>query len=99
MTDERRTANNERQSIPSSVELYIEELVLRGFAPGNRYSIGEAMECELSRLLAEQGMSPLLTKGAAMARLDCGSFHMSPGANAEAVGVQVAQAIGGGLTK
>ena len=98
MTDERRTTNNQRRSTPSTVELYIEVLVLRGFAPGDGYSIGEAMERELSRLLTEQA-TPLLTKRADMARLDCGSFHMLPGANAEAVGVQVAQAIGGGLTK
>jgi hypothetical protein len=28
--------------MPRSIELHIEELVLRGFAPGDRYWIGEA---------------------------------------------------------
>ena len=98
MIDERRTTNNQRRSTSSSVELYIEELVLRRFVPSDHYSIGEVVERELSRLLTEQA-TPVLTKRADMAQLDCGSFHMLPGANVEAVGVQETQAIGGGLTK
>ena len=38
------------------IELHIEELVLHGFAPADRYRIGDTVQRELTRLLAEQGM-------------------------------------------
>jgi hypothetical protein len=39
-----------------SIELRIEELVLHGFAPGDRYTISDAVERELARLLGKQGI-------------------------------------------
>ena len=47
-----------------NVELNIEELVLHGFPPGEHQHIGEAVERELSRLFAEQGVPPSLVHGA-----------------------------------
>jgi hypothetical protein len=82
---------------PQNVELHIEELVLRGFAPGDRYRIGDAMERELARLLAERGTPPSLARGSGIERLDGGAFEVAHGSKSEAVGVQVAQAIYGGL--
>ena len=49
---------------PENVELHIEELVLRGFAPGDRYRIGEAVERELAHLFSEQGTPPSLAQEA-----------------------------------
>jgi hypothetical protein len=77
----------------SHIELHIEELVLHGFAPGDRYRIGEAVERELTRLLHERGIPPLLHRGAEVAYLDGGAFHVAPGSRAEVIGTQVAQAI------
>jgi hypothetical protein len=34
-----------------SINLHIEELVLHGFAPGDRHRISEAVEQELTRLI------------------------------------------------
>ncbi len=82
---------------PQNVELHIEELVLRGFAPGERHRIGEAVERELVRLLDEQGVPPSLGRGSGIERLDGGAFEVAHGSKSEAVGVQVAQAIYGGL--
>ena len=45
---------------PGWIELHIEELVLHGFAPGDRHPIGDAVEHELIRLFAEQGLPSLL---------------------------------------
>jgi hypothetical protein len=83
---------------PENVELHIEELVLRGFAPGERHRIGEAVERELVRLLGEHGVPPSLAQGSEVERLDGGAFEVAHGSKAEAVGVQVAQAIYGGLS-
>ena len=82
-----------------SVSLHIEELVLHGFAPGDRYRIGEAMQRELARLIAMQGLPPLLARGGEITRLDGGAFEVAPGINAEAIGSQIAQAVCSGLKR
>jgi hypothetical protein len=83
---------------PENVELHIEELVLRGFAPGDRYRIGEAMERELARLFDEGGVPLSLARESGIERLDGGAFEVAHGSKSEAIGVQVAQAIYGGLS-
>jgi len=39
---------------PFSVEIYIDELVLEGFNPADRYKISEAITAELTRLFEER---------------------------------------------
>jgi len=86
-----------------NIKLHIEELVLHGFAPGDRHTIADSVERELSHLLAtqfaEQGIQSSLTHNAEHARLDAGSFHVTPNAKPNAIGTQIAQAVHGGLTK
>jgi hypothetical protein len=82
-----------------SVELHIEELVLHGFAPGDRYQIGDTVQNELTRLFAEQGAPGWLSQGGEVERLDGGTFGMAPGSKAETVGAQVAQAVYTGLVR
>ncbi len=81
----------------TNIELHIEELALYGFAPGDRYRIGEAVERELTRLLAEQGTPHLLTLNVDLAQIDAGAFDMKPSAKSEVIGAQVAQAIYEGM--
>jgi hypothetical protein len=82
-----------------NIELHIEELVLHGCALEDRYRIGEAVHCELLRLLAEQGVPPGLTRGGEVARLDCGNCPIEAGGKPEAMGARVAQAVHGGLNR
>jgi len=88
---------------PESVELHIDELVLHGFAAGDRYGIAEAVELELSRLLvaqfAVQGVPRSFAKSSEQPRLDAGAFNVAPQSSADAVGSQIAHAVHGGLTK
>lgn len=84
---------------PRTIEVYIEELVLHGFDPKDRYAIGEAVQRELSRLFAEQGLHSSLSQGREIARLDAGMFNMKPGVKAEAIGTQVAQSVYGGIKR
>ena len=86
-----------KQTMPYNIELHIEELVLHGFAPKDRHAIGEAVQRELSRLFAEQGVHSSLGKGYQVARLDGGAFHVKQRSKADAIGVQVAQSVYGGL--
>ena len=83
---------------PHAIELHIEELVLHGFAPGDRYRIADAVERELARLFAEQGVPPSLSQEAEVARLDAGAFKLTPGARMETVGAQVAHKVYGGFS-
>jgi len=82
-----------------SIDLHIEELALHGFSPGDRYRIGDAVERELARLLAEQGVPPSLAQGFEVARMDGGAFEVQPQARPETIGAQVAQAVYRGLVK
>ena len=91
-----------RRSIPSShrtVSLHIETLALDGFPPGDRYRIGEAVQRELERLVSTQGLPPVPARQADIPRLDGGAFQVAPGAKADAIGSQIAQAVYGGLIR
>lgn len=83
----------------SAIELHIEELILHGFAPGDRARIGAALEGELARLLAERGLPEGLAQGGTIDQLDGGSCEVARGAAPEAVGAQLAHAVYGGLSR
>ncbi|HVF29049.1 MAG TPA: hypothetical protein VM943_12460 [Pyrinomonadaceae bacterium] len=89
--------NNPQSAIrnPQSVELRIDELVLDGFAPGDRYLIAEVVESELARLFAERGVPRGFAHDVKSARLDAGVFNVAQGSGAKIVGAQVAQAVFG----
>jgi hypothetical protein len=78
---------------PQAIELHIEELVLDGFSRASRPQIGDAVERELARLLAENGLPGYSGGAVEIERLDGGAFRVAPGASANAIGKQVAQAI------
>ncbi len=82
-----------------NIELHIEELVLHGFAPGDRYAIGKAVELELTRLFNERGISPSLSKDMHVDHLNSGEFNVAQGVKAETIGTQIAGAIFKGIDK
>lgn len=77
------------------IELHIEELVLHGFAPGDRHRIAGALELELTRLLTEQGLPAALQGGGELERLDGGVITVRPGGRPEELGAQVARSVYG----
>ena len=82
---------------PYRLELQIEELVLHGFPPWERHRIGDALQGELARLLAEEATPTFaLTGDREIGRLAAGAFELAPGMRPEAVGIQVARAVYGG---
>jgi hypothetical protein len=80
------------QPLPS-VELHIEELVLHGFAPGDRHQIAEGTLRELSRLLEQARPPASSSRGAEIESLDAGSFQLGTGGQAEATGCQIARSV------
>lgn len=81
-----------------NIEIEIGELVLHGFAPSDRASIGEAVQQELTRLLAEQGLASM-NHSVEIARVNAGAFDVRVGTPPHAIGAQVALAIFGGFQK
>lgn len=75
---------------PSRIEVHIEELVLHGFDPRDRLSIGDAVQSELSRLFAEGDMT-LPRRDVHIDSVDGGAFVLERAAPAEAVGGHVAR--------
>jgi len=85
---------------PRYLELYLEELVLHGFAPGDRYRISAAVQCELTRLFSEQGVPSSLAQGEEVAPLNGGVFFkVVLSSEAGVVGTQVAQSVYQGLSR
>ena len=79
-----------------TVTLQIEELVLHGFAPGDRYRIADAVEREMGRLLAERGVPvEWASTGSPVDSLNADSFEIVAGARPERIGTQIAEAIYG----
>jgi hypothetical protein len=75
------------------MELRIEELVLHGFAPGDRYAVGDTVERELARLLGEQGVPISLRSENAMDEMRGPTFNATHDAKAPAIGRQIARAV------
>lgn len=83
--------------IPRAIEVRIEELILHGLSPADRLRIGAATERELSRLLAEGGVSVGLVRGADLETVDAGSFTKGSLATPGWIGGEIARAVYGGL--
>lgn len=80
-----------------SFELRIEELVLHGFAPDERYAIGATVERELKRLFAARGIPASLAQAHESAHMDAGTIEVQAGADVELTGALLAQAIYAGF--
>ena len=87
------------------IEFYIEELVLEGISPMERYAIHDALSRELEHLLNERGdalFSLLPEAGArdealALGDLSAGSISLKTDAAPEQIGKRVAKAVFGSL--
>jgi len=100
MRRDRRLANlRQLRQVSPRVEVTVDELVLHGFQPSERYAIGDAFQQELERLFAGAGLGPAFRRDAELPRLDAGRVSLSPRAQPASVGTQVARAVHGAMTK
>ena len=81
------------------IDLNIEEIILDGFATGDGERIKVSVEQELTRLLAEQGVSQRLVENVNIARLEGGQIGIEPNANRGSAGKQIARAIYGAIKR
>ncbi len=81
------------------IEINIQELILHGFPPADRYKIAEAVRSELARMIVDKGFPQNLSQGTEIPSIDGGSFNMSKNMNAQTIGNHIARSVYGGLTK
>ena len=81
------------------INVQIERLILDGpdLAPYERTVLRAAVESELSRLLAADGLNRELTAGGAWPSLSAVSVQMATGNSPERAGCQIAQAVYKGI--
>lgn len=84
---------------PRQIELQIDELILHGFEVRDPQRVGLALQNELQRLFAEQGVPSLLEQKVAAPRLDGGAFHLTAGSGADAIGAQIAHSVYHGMKR
>jgi hypothetical protein len=89
----------EKNALSTHLELHIEQLVLHGFEPRDRARMGTVVQQELTRLFAEQGIPPSFERGGAISHLDAGTVERSSDAKPDAIAIQIARAIYGGLNQ
>ena len=82
-----------------NLELEIEEIVLEGYSSADRRAVARAVERELARLFAVEGVPPSLFRGGEVPDIDAGGFEAASEAGAEKLGAQVARSVYGGLQK
>ena len=81
------------------IEINIQELILHGFPPADRYKIGEAVRSELARMIMDKGLPQNFSQGTEIPGIDGGSFNMSKDMNPQTIGNHIARSVYGGLTK
>ncbi len=82
-----------------TIELHIEELILHGFSPHDRYHIGAAVEAELTRLFTEQGIPASLLNGIEIPSINAGTFNYQTNDNRKNTGNSIASSVYKGLAK
>lgn len=78
---------------PAAVELHVGELVLAGFRPEDRHRIGAALQGELARLLADEGVPPGLAGGVEAATLRASPADLPRDAHPALVGARLARSV------
>lgn len=74
------------------ISLHIDELVLHGLDPHDRWAVAEAVQRELARLLSERGLAGV-RESIDVPRLDAGTITFGPKSRGAAVGHPIAAAL------
>ncbi len=89
-----RRTGSPSEGVPSGpVRLHIDELILHGFAPGDRHAIASAVQVELARLIRDNRCSLLLRSSLALANMYAGEIQVNAGSRPETAGSQIARSL------
>jgi len=76
-----------------ALSLHVDALVLHGFPPADRLTIGQTVELELARLFASRGVPESLVDLGDIENLSGGTFELRPNRQPATIGTQVAWAV------
>lgn len=79
------------------VEIVIDELVLHGFSPTERYDIGDSLSVELERLIMERGLQ--VQESMDIPSLRAATVKLPSSSKPDLVGARVAEAVYKGLPR
>jgi hypothetical protein len=82
-----------------NIEINIEELVLEGFAPFDKFNVANALERELIRLMNVHGIPTSLTKDNTVSLINAGTFRINQTAGSDSLCGQIANSIYAGLNR
>jgi hypothetical protein len=84
-----------------NINVHIERLILDGLSVTRSQGplVQAAVEAELARLLATDGLSPELQVGGAVPSLKAGNIQIASESNPNQLGQQIAQVVYGGIGK
>ncbi len=98
MRREKRASNLDRLlGRRPQVELSVDEFVLHGFRPSERFAIGDAFQAEMERILAGTKPGETFRAHRELSRLAAGPITLTVRMRPESVGAQVARAVYGSL--
>jgi hypothetical protein len=82
-----------------NINIHIERLILDGLpiSHSQRPLVQAAVEAELARLLAADGLAPNLQAGSVLPSVPGGSIQQASDGNPKTLGQQIAQAVYGGI--
>ncbi|MEX6688170.1 hypothetical protein QTN47_11725 [Danxiaibacter flavus] len=76
-----------------NIEINIDQIVLHGFAHGDKLQIGEALQTALTEALAKQGITPLLKHSIDIPYVNAGTFSLQTNSKPASVGAAVANSV------
>ena len=83
---------------PSRIVVRIDELILDGVAPGDRYAIADAIRNALAEQLERSGAGPSWNRGAHIERIDAGECWLPQRAGAGTLGSRIGETIYRGIS-
>lgn len=83
--------------VKPNIEININELVLHGFSPADKFRIGQAVEQHLSLLFNQKDIPSSLQKNNDVHLMNAGDFRMSANDTAGSIGNQIAGTIYSGF--
>ena len=80
-------------AVKPRVDIYIDKLVLHGFAASQRHHIADAVQAELTRLFSEKGVPAPLHTAANTPVIKAENVHMSNGTKNNTIGNSIAGSV------
>jgi len=80
-------------AVNQTIEVYIDKLVLHGFAPHQRQDIAAAVEAELTRLLTERGIPNTLQSGGNIPVMNAANFSVNKNFKGKTIGSKIANSV------